>query len=132
MCSLLREAFFLVQNKYADIEDIDRACRNDAGYYLSFAGNFRYMDLMGLYAYGVVMNDLNAELSKETKPPAFFNDMMKRKDYGMNTGKGFYEYSEEEASKLGEEFEKFSFEIDKIIRKYPFVPQGGPHPGDRN
>lgn len=121
MCSILREAFFLVQNKYADVEDIDRACRNDAGYYLSFAGNFRYMDLMGLYAYGVVMNDLNPELSKETQPPLFFNEMMRRKEYGMKSGKGFYEYAEGRNACFENDFEHFSFEIDKIIRRYPLI-----------
>src|SRR5690606_30244795 len=62
-------AFYLVENGYASMESIDRACRNDAGYYLPFAGNFRYMDLMGTYAYGVVMKDLNPELSKATVVP---------------------------------------------------------------
>ncbi|MGH2644513.1 MAG: 3-hydroxyacyl-CoA dehydrogenase NAD-binding domain-containing protein, partial [Chitinophagaceae bacterium] len=57
--AMMREALYLVKNEYASVEDIDRACRNDAGYYLPFAGNCRYMDLMGTYAYGMVMQELN-------------------------------------------------------------------------
>ncbi len=66
MAAWAREAIYLVENDYASMESVDRACRNDAGYYLPFAGNFRYMDLMGTYAYGTVMKDLNPELSKDT------------------------------------------------------------------
>lgn len=29
MYAMMREAFHLVENGYADCEDIDRACRND-------------------------------------------------------------------------------------------------------
>lgn len=67
MAAWAREAVYLVENEYASMESVDRACRNDAGYYLSFAGNFRYMDLMGTNAYGTVMKDLNPELSKDAQ-----------------------------------------------------------------
>src|SRR5690606_33165712 len=73
MTAMVREAMFLVDQGYANIEDIDRACRNDAGTYLPFAGNFQYMDLMGTYAYGVVMKKLNNELSNATAPPPTFH-----------------------------------------------------------
>jgi 3-hydroxybutyryl-CoA dehydrogenase len=67
MAAMTREAFYLVENGFASIEDIDRACRNDPGYYLPCAGNFRYIDLMGgAKAYGRVMKDLNTELSTST------------------------------------------------------------------
>lgn len=69
MAAWAREAIYLVENDYASMESVDRACRNDAGYYLSFAGNFRYMDLMGTFAYGTVMKDLNPELSNDTRVP---------------------------------------------------------------
>src|SRR5699024_7083286 len=65
IAAMVREAFYLVENGYASVEDVDRACRNDAGMYMPFAGNFRYMDLMGTDVYGVVMEKLNEELSVE-------------------------------------------------------------------
>jgi len=45
MYAMMREAIYLVENNYATIEDIDRACRNDMGYWITFAGLFRFMDL---------------------------------------------------------------------------------------
>ena len=48
MYAMMREAIHLVENGYATIEDIDRACRNDMGYWITFAGLFRIMDLTGI------------------------------------------------------------------------------------
>lgn len=118
MCALLREAFYLIENNYVRIEDIDRACRNDAGYYLPFAGNFRYMDLMGTYMYGVVMQDLNPELSKSTHIPQFCRDILGNGDKGMENNKGFYQYEPGEAEKWEETFREFSYRIQHIIGKY--------------
>ena len=118
--AMAREAFFLVENGYASIEDIDRACRNDAGYYLPFAGNYRYMDLMGPYAYGLVMKDLNCELSKDQSLPGFLKNIIANGGSGMENNKGFYNYEKDDAEKWYEKFRKFSFQISRIIDKYPF------------
>lgn len=117
---MVREAFYLVDNGYASIEDVDRACRNDAGYYLPFSGNFRYMDLMGTYAYGLVMKDLNPELSSQTKAPHFFDKIIKEGELGMESKKGFYNYDDEEVRLWNKVFSKFSYQIGDIIEKYPF------------
>lgn len=120
LSAMAREAFFLVENGYASIEDIDRACRNDAGYYLPFAGNFRYMDLMGPYAYGLVMKDLNPGLSEEKELPAFLEALIAAGHTGMETNKGFYEYREGEAEKWKTIFGRFSYRIQQLISRYPF------------
>lgn len=120
LSALIREAFFLVRNGYATIEDIDRACRNDAGYYLPFAGNLRYMDLMGTYAYGMVMKDLNPELSTDTDLPSFFTELLEKGAAGMKVGEGFYTYTEGEHERWEELMRKFSFEIRELMDKYPF------------
>ena len=118
--AMIREAFYLVDNGYASIEDIDRACRNDAGYYLPFAGNCRYMDLMGTYAYGMVMKDLNPELSKDQQLPEFFTDILKEGGLGMQNGNGLYKYKPDEVKEWRNTFNDFSFKIEEIINKYPF------------
>jgi len=118
--AMAREAFYLVQNGYASIEDIDRACRNDAGHYLPFSGNFRYMDLMGTYAYGLVMKDLNRELSKECYVPDFFEEIIEQGGLGMENNKGFYKYEEGDVKRWNKIFVKFSYQIQHIIHKYPF------------
>ena len=118
--AMIREGLFLVKNGYASIEDIDRACRNDAGYYLPFAGNLRYMDLMGTYAYGMVMKDLNLELTKDSDIPEGFTSLIANNDFGIQSGKGFYDYSNGEAHKWEILMKQFNKEIVKLFEKYPF------------
>jgi 3-hydroxybutyryl-CoA dehydrogenase len=118
--AMVREAFFLVGNGYASEVDIDRACRNDAGYYLPFSGNCRYMDLMGTSAYGVVMKDLNPDLSKDKDLPDFFEKILQDGGLGMENKKGFYKYSDNEVEKWKNTMEEFSSQINSIIEKYPF------------
>jgi 3-hydroxybutyryl-CoA dehydrogenase len=118
--AMVREAFYLIENGYASVEDIDRACRNDAGYYLPFAGNCRYMDLMGTYAYGMVMKDLNPDLSKEKQLPEFFTDILKQGGLGMKNGKGLYHYTPDEIKHWQKIVSEFSYQIEDIIDKYPF------------
>lgn len=120
MSALAREAFFLVGNGYASVEDIDRACRNDAGYYLPFAGNFRYMDLMGPYAYGLVMEDLNPGLDRSAAPPEWMDELLQNGHTGMDAGKGFYDYADGEAEKWESVFNRFSYRIRQLMRRYPF------------
>lgn len=122
MAAMLREGLYLVENDFASIESVDRACRNDAGYYLPFAGNFRYMDLMGTYAYGMVMKDLNKELSNMDTLPGILQEKQRNGEVGMDAGKGFYTYSAEEKAYWQAIFDGFSQEIQQLISKYPHEP----------
>jgi 3-hydroxybutyryl-CoA dehydrogenase len=61
--AMFREACHLVDSGVCTVEDVDRSLRNDVGWWIPFAGPFRYMDLMGVEAYGRVMKDLLPELS---------------------------------------------------------------------
>ncbi|HZG23412.1 MAG TPA: 3-hydroxyacyl-CoA dehydrogenase family protein, partial [Chitinophagaceae bacterium] len=109
-----------LENGYVTKEDIDRSLRNDGGYYLPFAGNFRYMDLMGTYIYGIVMKDLNPELSKDSFIPAFCQHLIDKGLTGMSGGAGFYEYGPGEAEEWERVVREFSYRIEEIISKYPF------------
>lgn len=120
MAAIIREALFLVEHGFASVDDIDRANRNDAGYYLPFAGNCRYMDLMGTYAYGVVMKDLNGELSTAGKVPVFFDKLIQEEKLGMDKQEGFYGYTRAEVESWKAKSRKFSYEIRKVMDKYPF------------
>ncbi len=125
--ALTREALYLVANGYADHEDIDRNCRNDAGYYLPFAGNARYMDLMGAYAYGVVMKDLNRHLSSDSMLDPETDALLKNGALGMKNGQGFFSYSKEDVQEWERKMNSFSHEIHRLIKKYAFETTS-PHP----
>jgi 3-hydroxybutyryl-CoA dehydrogenase len=123
LAAMARESFYLIDNGYAEAIDIDRACRNDPGYYLSFAGNCRYMDLMGTFLYGVVMKDLNPELSRATAPSKLMAEKINEGNTGIKSGEGFYHYPENQNESFEKDFLKFSEIIKELMVKYPFKDQ---------
>lgn len=118
MYAMYREAFHLVENGYATVADVDRACKNDGGQWMAFCGLFRYMDLTGLQAYHAVMKDLFPELSNQKTVPKLIDDIAKAGGNGVFNGKGFYEYTPDEAKKWEETFSKFSFDIHRLSSQY--------------
>ncbi len=119
MYAMMREAFYLVENGYATIEDIDRSLRNDLGYWITFAGPFRFMDLTGIPAYLTVMKDLFPELSNSTKVPALIEDLVTAGAKGVSNAHGFYPYTKETAEKWEKLFVEFTYDIRKLAEKYP-------------
>ena len=119
MYSMYREACYLVESGYASIEDVDRACRNNAGYWMTLVGVFRWMDLTGITAYHTVMKDLLPTLSNQQNIPKLIDDLVKNGAKGIANGKGFYDYTDEEAKLWEETFQQFSYEIRELALKYP-------------
>lgn len=119
MYAMMREAFSLVEKGYASYEDIDRACRNDFGYWITFAGPFRFMDLTGIPAYLTVMKDLFPELDNATQAPGFIEQLVASGAKGVSNAKGFYSYTEESAHQWEKLFNEFAFDIRKLSLKYP-------------
>ncbi len=119
MYAMFREAFFLVENGYANVEDVDRSLRNDLGYWITFAGPFRFMDLTGIPAYAAVMKDLFPELSCATNVPPLIDQLVKSGARGVSNARGFYPYTREEARRWERLFLKFTYEIRELAQQYP-------------
>ena len=119
MYAMMREGIHLVENGYATIEDIDRACRNDMGYWITFAGLFRFMDLTGIPAYLTVMKDLFPELDNSTKVPAFIEELVASGAKGVSNAHGFYPYTKASAEQWEKLFVEFTYDIRKLSEKYP-------------
>ena len=118
MYAMYREAFSLVENGYATVEDIDRACRNNAGYWMTLVGVFGWMDLTGVPAYHTVMKDLFPTLSNNTEVPKMIDEIVKNGGRGVSNGKGFYNYTAEESRIMEDTYTEFSFDIRKLADKY--------------
>jgi 3-hydroxybutyryl-CoA dehydrogenase len=119
MYAMFREAISLVEDGYATVEDVDRSCRNNAGYYMTFVGVFRWMDLTGVGAYHTVMKDLLPTLNNSTHVPKLIDDIVKSGGRGIVNANGFYDYTEEETKLWEETFTEFSYEIRELALKYP-------------
>jgi len=119
MYAMYREAFALVEGGYATVEDIDRACRNNAGIWMTLVGVFRWMDLTGVPAYHTVMKDLFPTLNNSTEVPKLIDDIVKAGGKGVANAHGFHEYTPEEAKLWEETYVEFSYEIRRLAQKYP-------------
>jgi 3-hydroxybutyryl-CoA dehydrogenase len=118
MYAMLREAFHLVDKGYATVEDVDRSLRNDLGYWITFAGPFRFMDLTGIPAYLTVMKDLFPDLDNTTGTPALIEKVVADGALGVSNAKGFYPYTPENAEHWEKTFIEFSYDIRKLAEKY--------------
>lgn len=118
MYAMLREAFYLVESGFATPADIDRSLRNDVGYWITFAGPFRYMDLTGIPAYAAVMRDLLPDLSCAKEVPALIREVVESGAHGISNCKGFYRYTPAEARLWERLFLKFNYEIRALALRY--------------
>ncbi|OJV17483.1 MAG: 3-hydroxyacyl-CoA dehydrogenase [Dyadobacter sp. 50-39] len=119
MYAMLREAFNLVENGYATVEDVDRSLRNDLGYWITFAGPFRFMDLTGIPAYLTVMRDLFPDLDNRQSAPEMMEKLVASGAKGVSNAQGFYSYTPESAEAWEKAFIDFSYDIRKLAEKYP-------------
>lgn len=92
--AVTREACFLLEQGIATVEDIDTACEKGLGYPM---GPFRLMDFTGIDVNYLVRRDRYAESGDENdKPSPLVIEKYNRGEYGRKTGKGWYEYSNQE------------------------------------
>jgi 3-hydroxybutyryl-CoA dehydrogenase len=119
MYAMLREAFHLVETGVASIADVDRSLRNDLGYWITFAGPFRFMDLTGIPAYCAVMRDLLPELDCSKRVPPLIRRLVESGAQGVANAKGFYRYTPAQAKRWEKRFLKFSYDVRALARKYP-------------
>lgn len=116
--AMFREACFLVDSGVCTVEDVDRSLRNDVGWWIPFAGPFRYMDLMGVEGYGRVMRDLLPDLSISPDVPKLMRDVVESGGRGISNGSGFYQYTPEEARAWEEKFIEFNYKIRRLTAEY--------------
>jgi 3-hydroxybutyryl-CoA dehydrogenase len=123
MYAMMREAFYLVENGFATVEDVDRSVRNDMGYWITMAGPFRYMDLTGIPAYAAVMRDLLPDLDCAKETPKLMQRVVASGARGISNAKGFYPYTATEARSWEKRFLDFSYEIRALALKYAERPK---------
>src|SRR5207247_6689575 len=91
MYAMLREAFHLVESGVASIADVDRSLRNDLGYWITFAGPFRFMDFTGIPAYCAVMRYLLPDLDCSKQVPSLIAKLVQSGAQGTANARGFYD-----------------------------------------
>lgn len=96
--ALYREALHLVEMGVADIETVDRSIRNTLGLWAASCGPFRWIDMTGGPAlYARSMERVLPTLCNDAALPQLLRDLAEQDARGVASGKGFYEYTSEDA-----------------------------------
>lgn len=88
--ALAREAFWLVENGVATMEEVDLAMRRGLGRRWAIAGPFASLDLGGIDTMASVAAYLFPELSTAAETPEFLDRRIAAGQYGAKTAAGFY------------------------------------------
>jgi 3-hydroxybutyryl-CoA dehydrogenase len=118
MYALMREAFHLVDSGVATVQDVDRAARNDAGYWIGYLGIFRMMDVCGVQAFANVMKDLFPDLNSQKTMPRLMQKVAGSGAKGIANLRGFYRYTPASAKRWEKRFMQFNYEIRRLEAKY--------------
>jgi 3-hydroxybutyryl-CoA dehydrogenase len=94
--ALFREALALVDDGVATIEDIDTVIHTSIGRRWSVAGIFEVFDLAGLDTVLAVAYALLPDLSNTTTPSPILEDLVANGNLGIKSGKGFYDWPQEQ------------------------------------
>ncbi|HEU5430212.1 MAG TPA: 3-hydroxyacyl-CoA dehydrogenase family protein [Thermomicrobiales bacterium] len=100
--ALLREALAIVEAGVATPEDVDTIVKTGFGRRLAVAGPFEIADAGGVDVWLTVAGMLFPDLATAAAPPAFARDLLARGDLGLKTGRGFYDWTPEQAAALRE------------------------------
>jgi 3-hydroxybutyryl-CoA dehydrogenase len=96
--ALLREALALVEDGVCSMEDLDAVVSLGFGRRLGILGPLALHDMAGLDVWQAIATNLFPVISDAKTPPALLADRAVRGEYGLKSGRGFYEWSPAEAA----------------------------------
>lgn len=114
--ALLRECLSLVEKGFATPEDIDTVVRYGFGRRLSAAGPFAIFDIAGWDTLMAVGDQLIGNLDASETVPGIVKEMVDRGDFGVKTGKGFYDWTPETGEALRQRIAGALLSIEKWSR----------------
>jgi len=116
--AIKREVLHLVDQKYSDYQDIDRAWMMEFG---TPFGPFGLMDIVGLDVIRDIETQYYLDSGEERdKPPRMLEDMITRGKLGVKSGEGFYRYPNPDYKekdwlyKQGKYFEDIQIKIKSV------------------
>ncbi len=96
--ALFREAFHIIQEGVASIEDVDVAVKFGPGLRFPAYGLLEHADMVGLDMMQAIDGYLFPALSAADAPPNFLLELIARGDLGAKTGHGLYDWTQRNAA----------------------------------
>ena len=91
--AVLRECMDIVEKGTATIEDVDAVMKYGLGFRYAAYGPFEVADFGGLDTFYHISEYLNQDLCDAKKPQKTMKDLYVQGNYGVKSGRGFYDYS---------------------------------------
>ncbi len=113
--AILREAFYIVENGVASVEDVDNVMKYGLGRRYACIGPFETIDFGGIDIFFNVGSYMFKELSNSTDVSPLLRELYEEGAYGVKTGKGFYDYSGDKAEKAIEKRDKDFMKVAKAL-----------------
>jgi 3-hydroxybutyryl-CoA dehydrogenase len=107
-----REVFHLIDEGYAEPEEIDRAVLASLGIRIPVLGVVRRYDFGGLDLAAKILSNPSIGLVNEDRPSRTLNDLLDKGHTGVKSGKGFYDYGGEDIGQI--------YRRRRIIKGFPF------------
>ncbi|MDQ6674476.1 MAG: 3-hydroxyacyl-CoA dehydrogenase family protein [Chloroflexota bacterium] len=98
--ALFREAFHMVQDGVASVEDVDAALRYGPGLRFPAYGLLEHADMVGLDMMQSIDSYLFGALSNMDELPEFVRDLIAQGDLGAKTGHGLYDWTQRSAAEV--------------------------------
>jgi len=95
--AILHEAYHLMAEGLASVEDIDRAARWLLGPRMCIAGLLEQKDLAGLSGHILAQRSIVPDLCHDAEPNAAVQAMLARGETGARAGRGFYDWEGRDA-----------------------------------
>jgi 3-hydroxybutyryl-CoA dehydrogenase len=113
--ALMREAIALVDEGFADPEDVDTAVRYGFGFRYIAAGPLLQKDLAGVDIHCAAATSIYPALNNDREPARLMQDLVARGDYGVKSPskKGFYQWDE---AAIAREQERYRVALSKAMQ----------------
>ena len=98
--ALDREALAMVRDGVASVEDIDTVVKYGFGRRLAVAGLFEVGELAGWDVLATIAGMLFPDIDDSKQVPAILQERIDRGDFGVKSGRGFYDWTPESADAL--------------------------------
>lgn len=122
--ALFREAFHIVHEGIASVEDVDLAIKSGPGLRFPAYGLLEHADMIGLDMQLAIDSYLFAELCNLAEAPALLEERVARGDLGARTGRGLYDWSTKDAADVRARRDQFIIDRlkDRRARESPPDP----------